>query len=96
MLDLARAVEDGRVEGPGARVRLLTFPSHDELEGYWPLAPVSVRLFAVAGRGNNLFSQVAPFAAGRATALAARREPVRHPVRAPQRPAMTHPTASHS
>ena len=53
-LDLARAVADGRAEGPGVRVRRLTFPAHDELEGYWPLA--SQRgLFAVARRRDNLF-----------------------------------------
>jgi len=54
VLDLSRAVADGRVEGPGVRVRRLTFASHDELEGYWPLA--SRRgLFAVARRRDNLF-----------------------------------------
>jgi hypothetical protein len=53
-LDLARAVADGRADGPGVRVRRLTFPAHDELEGYWPLA--SHRgLFAVARRRDNLF-----------------------------------------
>lgn len=54
-LDLARAVGDGRVEGPGVRVRRLTFPSHDELEGYWPLDGRR-GLFAVARRRDNLFS----------------------------------------
>ena len=53
-LDLARAVADGRTEGPGVRVRRLTFAAHDELEGYCPLA--SRRgLFAVARRRDNLF-----------------------------------------
>jgi hypothetical protein len=53
VLDLTRAVADGRVEGPRVRVRRDTFPSHDELEGYWPL--VGRRgLFAVARRGDNL------------------------------------------
>jgi hypothetical protein len=37
VLDLARAVADGRAWGPGVRVRTLTFPPHDELEGYRPL-----------------------------------------------------------
>ena len=36
-LDLARAVADGRADGPGVRVRRLTFAPHDELEGYWRL-----------------------------------------------------------
>jgi hypothetical protein len=56
-LDLARAIGDGRADGPGVRVRRLTFPPHDELEGYWPLA--SERgLFAVARRSDNLFAGV--------------------------------------
>ena len=54
VLDLARAVADGRALGPGVRARRLTFPSHDELEGYWPLAPRR-GLFAVARRRDNLF-----------------------------------------
>jgi hypothetical protein len=37
VLDLAKAVADGRASGPGVRVRMLTFPPHDELEGYRPL-----------------------------------------------------------
>ncbi len=37
VLDLARAVADGRAAGPGVRVRMLTFMPHDELEGYRPL-----------------------------------------------------------
>src|SRR5262249_42777030 len=36
VLDLARAVADGRAEGPRVRMRRLTFPPHDELEGFWP------------------------------------------------------------
>jgi hypothetical protein len=54
-LNLARAVADGRVEGPGVRVRRLTFTSHDELEGYWPLGD-GRGLFAVARRSDNLFA----------------------------------------
>jgi hypothetical protein len=53
-LDLARAVADGRADGPGVRVRRLTFDAHDELEGYWPLADRR-GLFAVARRRDNLF-----------------------------------------
>ena len=37
VLDLARAVADGRAWGPGVRVRTQTFLPHDELEGYRPL-----------------------------------------------------------
>jgi hypothetical protein len=54
-LDLARAVADGRVEGPSVRIRRLTFAPHDELEGYWPLAD-GRGLFAVARRRDNVFS----------------------------------------
>jgi hypothetical protein len=53
VLDLSRAVADGRAEGPGVRVRRLTFPPHDELEGYWPLAE-GRGLFAVSRRRDNL------------------------------------------
>jgi hypothetical protein len=55
VLDLARAVADGRADGPGVRVRRLTFPPHDELEGYWRLADRR-GLFAVARRRDNLFA----------------------------------------
>ena len=54
VLDLSRAVADGRVEGPAVRLRRMTFPAHDELEGYWPLAGQR-GLFAVAHRQDNLF-----------------------------------------
>jgi hypothetical protein len=37
VMDLAKAVADGRANGPGVRVRMLTFLPHDELEGYRPL-----------------------------------------------------------
>jgi hypothetical protein len=53
-LDLARAVADGRADGPGVRVRRLTFAPHDELEGYWRLTEER-GLFAVARRRDNLF-----------------------------------------
>ncbi|MDR3636369.1 MAG: hypothetical protein P4L84_21380 [Isosphaeraceae bacterium] len=55
VLDLTRAVADGRVEGPKVRVRRLTFPAHDELEGYWPLSGQR-GLFAIARRQDNVFS----------------------------------------
>jgi hypothetical protein len=64
VLDVARAVADGRADGPGVRVRRLTFPPHDELEGYWPLE--SHRgIFAVARRQDNLFSATFREVAGR-------------------------------
>jgi hypothetical protein len=37
VLDLGRALADGRASGPDVRVRMWTFAPHDELEGYWPL-----------------------------------------------------------
>jgi hypothetical protein len=55
VLDLARAVADGRADGPGVRVRRLTFPPHDELEGYWPLA-TGRGFFAIARRWDNLLA----------------------------------------
>ncbi len=54
VLDLARAVADGRAEGQGVRVLRLTFAPHDELEGFWSLDGQR-GLFAVARRRDNLF-----------------------------------------
>jgi hypothetical protein len=53
-IDLAQAVAAGSVDNPRARVRMLTFKPHDELEGYWHLAGQR-GLFAVARRHDNLF-----------------------------------------
>jgi hypothetical protein len=53
ILDLERAVADGRAWGPGVRVRTQTFPNRDELEGYRPLAP-GVGLFVTSSRKDNL------------------------------------------
>jgi hypothetical protein len=53
VLDLARAVADGRAGGPGVRVRTLTFPPHDELEGYRPLGGRR-GLFVTSGQRDNL------------------------------------------
>jgi hypothetical protein len=55
VLDLTRAIADGRADGSGGRVRRLTFPSHDELEGYWPLSGRRA-LLAVARSHDNLFA----------------------------------------
>jgi hypothetical protein len=52
-LDLSKAVTDGRADGPEVRVQRSTFPSHDELEGFWPLSSKQ-GLFAVARRRDNL------------------------------------------
>jgi len=57
-LDLARALSDGRADGPGVRVRRLTFAPHDELEGYWPLDGGRA-LFATSSREGNLTVGVA-------------------------------------
>jgi hypothetical protein len=54
VLDLAAAVADGRVHGPGVRHRTLVFAPHDELEGYWSLGG-NRAVFAVARRSDNLF-----------------------------------------
>ena len=52
-LDLARAVADGRADGPGVRVRRVTFAPHDELEGFWPLDGERV-LFVTSNRTENI------------------------------------------
>jgi hypothetical protein len=53
VLDLAKAVADGCAQGPGVRVRMLTFLPHDELEGYRPLQG-NRGLFVTSSRKNNL------------------------------------------
>jgi hypothetical protein len=52
VLDLTRAVSDGRASGPGARVRMFTFAPHDELEGYWPLDATRALLITSSRRDN--------------------------------------------
>ncbi len=52
-LDLARAVADGRADGPGVRVARVTFAPHDELEGYCPIDR-DRGLFITSGRSENL------------------------------------------
>ena len=56
-LDLARAVADGRADGPGVRVARVTFEPHDELEGYCKLDR-SRGLFITSGRSGNLIAGV--------------------------------------
>jgi hypothetical protein len=53
VLDLAKAVADGRAGGPGVRVRMLTFMPHDELEGYRPLQG-DWGLFVTSSQKNNV------------------------------------------
>ena len=53
VLDLSRALADGRAWGPGVRVKKWTFPPHDELEGYRPLADEQ-GLFVTSSRKDNL------------------------------------------
>ncbi len=53
VLDLAKAVADGRSAAPGVLVERQTFTPHDELEGYWPLDKDRV-LFAIARRSDNV------------------------------------------
>jgi hypothetical protein len=53
IIDLAKAVADGRVDAPGVRAQILTFPPHDELEGYWPL-DTKRSLFVTSRREGNI------------------------------------------
>jgi len=53
VVDLAQALADGRAWGSGVRVRTLTFPSRDELEGYRPLTN-GFGLFVTSSREGNL------------------------------------------
>ncbi len=53
VLDLAKAVADGRASGPKVRVRMLTFMPHDELEGYRPLDK-DRGLFVTSSPKNNV------------------------------------------
>ncbi len=63
IIDLAKAVADGRADAPGVRAQTLTFPPHDELEGYWPLD--NVRSLFVTSRleGNIVIGAARPAAA---------------------------------
>jgi hypothetical protein len=53
VLDLDRALADGRASGPGVRVQTFTFDPHDELEGYWPLE-ADRSLIVTSGRRENI------------------------------------------
>ena len=52
-IDLAKAVDHMRADGPGVRVKLLTFSPHDELEGFWPLDGQR-SLFVTSRREGNV------------------------------------------
>jgi hypothetical protein len=53
VIDLAKAVADGRASAPGVRAQILTFSPHDELEGYWPL-DAERALFVTSRREGNI------------------------------------------
>jgi hypothetical protein len=53
VLDLRRALSDGRAWGTGVRIRKWTLPPHDELEGYRPLGNDS-GLFVTSSMKDNL------------------------------------------
>ena len=81
VLDLARAVADGRAEGPMARVRRPTFPSHEEPGGiYWPLTTGPRPSSPVARRFDDNLYAVLPFVRlTRARRLLVRRCPAAKP-----------------
>ncbi len=53
VIDVAKAIAQGRADLDGARIRTLTFSPHDELEGYWPLDQ-DRSLFVTSRRDGNL------------------------------------------
>lgn len=85
-LDLARAVADGRADGPGARIAAQTFPGESELEGYCTL-PDGSSLFVAATLGDNLvLGRIKPAPEAEAILQPARREPPRAIQAAPNAP----------
>jgi hypothetical protein len=62
VLDLDRAVADGRVSGPGVRVRTYTFDPHDELEGFWPLDAGRSLILTSSRRDNITLGTIRPTA----------------------------------
>jgi hypothetical protein len=60
IIDLSRAVAQGRADLDGARIKTFTFSPHDELEGYWPFD--SERSMFVTSRrdGNIVLGQIRP------------------------------------
>ena len=53
VLDLEKAIADGRASGPGVRVKMWTFLPHNELEGYRPLDDKR-SLFITSMRTDNV------------------------------------------
>jgi hypothetical protein len=53
VIDLSRAIAEGRADLGGARIQTFTFSPHDELEGYWPLDQER-SLFVTSRRDGNL------------------------------------------
>ncbi len=53
IIDLAKGLACGRVDGPGIRLKSFTFPPHDELEGFWPLDHDRA-LFVTSRRDGNI------------------------------------------
>jgi hypothetical protein len=53
VLDLAKAVADGRADGPGVRVQRHIFMPHDELEGWRPLDGKR-SIFVISSRADNV------------------------------------------
>jgi hypothetical protein len=62
VLDLDRALADGRATGPGARIRTLTFDPHNELEGYWPLDAQRSLIVTSSRRDNITLGVIRPAA----------------------------------
>jgi hypothetical protein len=54
VLDLEKAVADGRANGPGVRVRMQTLPPHTELEGYLSLGE-GRGVFVTSHRSDNVW-----------------------------------------
>jgi hypothetical protein len=53
IIDLSKAIAQGRADLAGARIKTFTFSQHDELEGYWPLDNER-SLFVTSRRDGNL------------------------------------------
>ncbi len=69
VIDLAKAVADGRASAPGVRSQTMTFSPHDELEGYWPL-DAERALFVTSRREGNIVIGTARPAVPRLSAAA--------------------------
>ncbi len=60
VIDLSKAIAQGRADLAGARLKTFTFSPHDELEGYWPLDHER-SLFVTSRRdGNIVLGQIQP------------------------------------